>query len=120
MLLTASSAATPQKPPLPSLNAFSGTVQPFLLKNCRTCHCGKVSTAGLSTQICGDPPIDNNRDLWGLILSKIEYVEMPPNSLPRPDPSASGIVTDWLQAEFGRDDELIGPDLRCCSVREVS
>lgn len=102
-------------------NNFPGTVQPFLAKNCYTCHNAKLATAGLNLQGYEDAAaIEKNRERWDLIFSKIESGEMPPKGMPRPDAVALKAVTDWLQAEFKREDKLIKADPGHITARRLN
>jgi mono/diheme cytochrome c family protein len=101
--------------------SFEDTVQPFLARNCHTCHSAKLSTAGLNLEAYENAAtVEKNRDRWELIFSKIESGEMPPAGMPRPDPAASKAVTGWLQAEFQREDKLIRPDPGHVTARRLN
>jgi hypothetical protein len=100
MLLTAVTAATPQKPPLPSVAAFSDTVQPFLMKNRHTCHNPKLSTAGLN--LVEAHPFEDR--VWRNASQRFAA----PGTVRRRDRN------HWLRTEFSREDKLVGPDVRCC------
>jgi len=110
-LSASNGAAAPQALSHPSGGGFSGTVQPFLTDNCLACHSAAMSIGGLNIEGYSDfASIEKDRDHWDVILSKIENHEMPPPGSPRPDPAAVKAVTEWLHAEFKRQDQLIQPD----------
>ena len=121
VLLTAGAFAASDKlrPPPPS--SFSSAVQPFLDQNCTGCHNAKLATAGLNLKLLEDPAtIEKNRDRWDSIYSKIESGEMPPKGMPRPDAAALKAATDWMQAEFKREDKLIKLDPGHITARRLN
>jgi hypothetical protein len=116
--VASSQPATRQQPPK---DAFTGTVQPLLEKNCYMCHGAKVSTAGLNLESYQNAAtLEKDRDRWEVILNKIESGEMPPKGMPRPDPAALKQTTDWIRGEFIRQDKLIKPDPGHVTARRLN
>ena len=102
---------TPQSAPSSSPAAFDTTVRPFLTRNCQNCHNQRVASGGLNLQgYTTVNSIENHRDRWERIVSKIVSGEMPPPGLPRPDAGSVHSVTMLIEAEFSRQDKLIKPN----------
>ena len=93
-----------------SAETFETTVQPFLAKNCYTCHSAKLQSGGLNLQTyqTGQSMLQD-RDRWDLILTRISSGIMPPKGAPQPDKADVTAVTSWIQAEFERADKAIKP-----------
>jgi mono/diheme cytochrome c family protein len=84
---------------------FEHTVQPFFAKNCYSCHNAKGNSGGLNLQDFNSPlSVVEYRDEWEKILARVSAGQMPPRSMPRPDPAEVKQVTDWVRAEFERAD----------------
>src|SRR4051794_4781020 len=65
---------------------FQTTVQPFLAKNCYSCHNTKVRVADLDVQgYKTAASVLEDRDRWEHILEKIETQQMPPKGSPQPN-----------------------------------
>ncbi|MES1262114.1 MAG: DUF1592 domain-containing protein, partial [Acidobacteriota bacterium] len=84
--------------------SYDQTVQPFLSKNCVSCHNPNLKTADLDLQASKTP------DVWSRVLEKIRSGEMPPKGLPRPDPAQAAAVAKWIEAELAREEKAAGPD----------
>jgi len=97
---------------------FDTAVQPFLAKNCYTCHNAKLLTAGLNLEAQRD--VEKDRDHWEMLLSKIQSGEMPPPGAARPDAGSLRAATEWLQSEFKRQDKLIKPDPGPVTARRLN
>ncbi len=107
------------------LPAFSAPLpdpaQSFISKNCIGCHGSKLSTAGLNLEaLTAANDLQKDRDRWELVASRIESGEMPPKGLPRPDPAAAKSLTDFLKADFARQDKLIRPDPGHITARRLN
>ena len=117
LLFLAVAAGAPQA----AGDEFTATIQPFLTKNCLTCHSAAVAIGGLNLEDYQDfGSIEKSRDHWDLILSKIETHQMPPPGSPRPNTEDVKAVTEWLQAEFERQDQLIPPDPGKITARRLN
>jgi hypothetical protein len=102
-------------------SVFDQAVQPYLAKNCYTCHNATLKTAGLDLQsfrTIESVATDNTR--WTAILQKIKSGEMPPKGLPRPDQAQTELVVKWIQDEFDREDKLIKPDPGHITARRLN
>src|SRR5258706_8079359 len=74
-------------------SAFQKTVQPFLSKNCLTCHSEKMQSGGLS--LAG---VDARKpELWAKIQEKLSSGKMPPPGLPAPNKAELAAVIDWIR-----------------------
>src|SRR5579884_792138 len=58
---------------------YRNGVQPFLTRNCSTCHNDKLKTGNLSLEHPTADPV-----LWGKVLDKLRTGRMPPPGAPRP------------------------------------
>ena len=74
-------------------SAFQKTVQPFLSKNCLTCHSEKMQSGGLSlTNADARKP-----ELWAKVQEKLSSGKMPPPGLPAPNKAELAAVIDWIR-----------------------
>ncbi|MDE3197435.1 MAG: hypothetical protein KGN84_13885 [Acidobacteriota bacterium] len=102
--------AAPQKGDRSS-SGFDHIVQPFIAKNCYSCHNGKSAAGGLNLQTLNSPStLSVNRDEWEKIASRIGSGNMPPKVMPRPDAADVNAVTTWLRHEFERMDRDARPN----------
>lgn len=109
--LISAGIVTPQSPPSPPPPTFDTTIRPFLTRNCQTCHNSRIASGGLNIDAyTTKSSIENHRDRWERIVSKIVSGEMPPPGMPRPDASAVHSVAKLLEAEFSRQDKLMKPN----------
>jgi hypothetical protein len=97
-LLVLAVAALPR--PAACAPDLSGTdyrdyVQPFLTRNCSSCHNDKLKTGNLSLEHPGTDPV-----LWGKVLEKLRTGRMPPPGAPGPDAAALELVTGWIEKTF--------------------
>src|SRR5579884_1823032 len=74
---------------------YRNGVQPFLTRNCSTCHNDKLKTGNLSLEHPTADPV-----LWGKVLDKLRTGRMPPPGAPRPHSAAVELVTGWIQKTF--------------------
>ncbi len=107
--------------PTPPQASFNDTVQPFLAKNCLSCHSAKAKIAGLDLEAYKtvDSVAQANAE-WTKILQKIRSGEMPPKGLPRPEPAQVTAVTKWIEDEFAREEKLIKPDPGRITARRLN
>ena len=107
--------------PTPAQASFDRTVQPFLAKNCLSCHSAKAKAAGLDLEAYKtvDLVAQANPE-WVKILQKIRSGEMPPKGLPRPDAAQVAAVAKWIDDEFAREEKLIQPDPGRITARRLN
>ncbi|MBY0507911.1 MAG: DUF1592 domain-containing protein [Bryobacteraceae bacterium] len=77
-------------------------------KNCVGCHNAKVQSGDVN--LSGRHDFDGERELWERVAEKIKSGEMPPQGAPRPSAADAAAVTQWLAAEFLRQDRATKPD----------
>ena len=78
---------------------YQKTVQPFLAKNCLTCHSDKLHTANLSLEQYRLDPA-----LWEKVLDKIATGRMPPPGAPQPTKDEVAAVTSALEKSLGHSE----------------
>jgi hypothetical protein len=108
---------------LPCLAAdpFNETVQPFLAKNCYSCHNSTLKTADLDLQsFKTTDSIAQAHETWTKVLDKIRTGEMPPKGAPGPDQTQANAVTKWIETEFDREDKAIKPDPGHVTARRLN
>lgn len=77
---------------------FSGTVQPFLARNCTRCHGGAIASAGLNLETLHDPAKAGRQwETWDKVLDKLRTGKMPPPGQPVPPPAEVQAVTRWIE-----------------------
>lgn len=92
---------------------YTGTVQPFLAKNCAGCHNEKNSSGGVSFSSwlkANSQTALADRTRWELVARKIRTGEMPPKELPRPAAEISATVVKWVGDSYARIDRETPPD----------
>jgi hypothetical protein len=100
---------------------FDQTVQPFLTKNCISCHNSSLKTADLDLQSFKTvDSVAQANPTWVKVLAKIRSGEMPPKGLPRPGQAEVTAVTKWIEAEFDREDKAIRPDPGHITARRLN
>src|SRR5688572_25713148 len=76
---------------------FNSQVQPFLARNCVTCHNEKLNTANLNLLAFGDEASAAKKpELWDNIRDKLVTGKMPPPGLPAPSKEEIAAVTKWI------------------------
>ena len=99
----------------------SHVLQPFLAKSCFGCHNAKLSSGGLNLlPLAEAKSVAEDRDRWEQILEKVHTGQMPPPGMPRPDAQTLKTVTDWIAAEFERQDKLAKPDPGHITARRLN
>ncbi len=84
------------------LEIYQKTVQPFLSKNCSTCHNDKQKIANLSFDPFRDPAFAlQQKDAWGNILEKLITAKMPPPGTLQPSRTDVAAVTKWIENVLG-------------------
>jgi hypothetical protein len=95
--------AAPQAKAAPSSASFESTVQPFLAKNCYSCHDAEVNSGGMDlSQYKTRAAIASDPNRWALIAKRLTNGEMPPQGMPRPDATELHAATTWIDAELDR------------------
>ena len=92
--------------------AHEQTVFDFVQKHCIGCHNDKKTSGDLNLgalRLSGRRTFDESREAWEEVVSKLKTGEMPPAEARRPTVEEVRRVTDWLEAEFARQDRTIQP-----------
>lgn len=90
-----------QSPDRPQEDAtsFENTVQPFLAKNCVTCHNAKMKTSDLDLEAYRDDGSAlQAASVWEKVLEKLQTGQMPPPGRPRPAPEEIRAVSRWIES----------------------
>ncbi|MBI2689796.1 MAG: DUF1592 domain-containing protein [Acidobacteria bacterium] len=104
------------------LAAYDSTgVFAFVKKNCIACHNatvtnGDVNLAAFETA----QSFDENRETWEKVVSKIKTGEMPPPAMKKPPAEQLLAVTQFLEAEFARQDRTARPDPGRVTARRLN
>ena len=75
--------------------AFAQTVQPFLKKNCYSCHNVDNMTAGVRVDHLDTSIADNHVRIWEGIRHRVQNGTMPPKGLPQPTAAERQAIVDW-------------------------
>jgi hypothetical protein len=101
--------------------SFSGTVEPFMKKNCFMCHNSNVKQGELDLQSHSSPEKAlKDRDVWELVVQKLRTGEMPPKPLPRPKTEDIARVTEWIESEYERLDRNTEADPGRVTARRLN
>ncbi len=110
--------ATPQAKAAPSSPSFEATVQPFLAKNCYTCHNPELSSGGMDlTQYKTRAAVASDPNRWALIVKRLTNGEMPPQGMPRPNSTELHAAAAWIESELDRN---IKPDPGRVTARRLN
>ena len=88
------------------------TVFNFVREHCLGCHNDTKTSGDLNLralQVQGRQTFDESREAWQRVVSKLKTGEMPPAKSRRPATEDVVSVTDWLEAEFARQDRTVQP-----------
>ena len=100
---------------------FDRSVQPFLARTCYQCHNAELKSGGLNLEaLRTSSSITQSREIWERILRKLRAGEMPPKSLPRPNPEELKTVVSWIEGEFQRAERLVRPDPGRVTLRRLN
>jgi Protein of unknown function (DUF1592)/Protein of unknown function (DUF1588)/Protein of unknown function (DUF1587)/Protein of unknown function (DUF1585)/Protein of unknown function (DUF1595)/Planctomycete cytochrome C len=100
---------------------FETTVQPFLSRNCYSCHDSRSKNADVNLEVftsrasmLADP------DTWQKVMSKMSTGQMPPPGRPRPDEAAVRRIVDWIASELDRAELAAPPDPGHVTARRLN
>ncbi len=99
------------------------TVFRFVRKHCVRCHNDSKTSGDLdlrALQANGGRTFDESREAWERVIAKLKTGEMPPSDEPRPSAETVVGVTDWLEADFMRQDRMIQPQAGRVSARRLN
>jgi hypothetical protein len=97
LLITVSTRPAACAPDLSGAD-YRNRVQPFLTRNCSSCHNDKLKTGNLSLERPSTDPV-----LWRKVLEKLRTGRMPPPGAPKPDTAALQLVTGWIEKAFPQE-----------------
>jgi mono/diheme cytochrome c family protein len=87
----------------PDSATFSSSVQPFIARNCISCHNAKLKMGSVDFgSYSNAAEIAADRPTLEKMLRKLEAGEMPPPARPRPDSAELKVVTRWIDNELDR------------------
>jgi len=105
----------------PSAGAFEATVKPFLAQRCAVCHNPQVKSGGLDLAAYATPEsITRDPHTWDNALVKMKTGQMPPPGFPQPAASEVQAITDWIESEFARADEMAPPNPGRVTARRLN
>lgn len=100
---------------------FEKAVQPFLARNCYSCHNAKLQSGSLDlTSYTSTAAVLRNRAQWDEVVRRLKAGEMPPKGIPRPPEADIQAVTSWVAAEFDYADSQVKPDPGRVTVRRLN
>ena len=103
--------------------ASERTVFEFVRKYCVRCHNTKKTSGDLNLrrlEDAGPRTFDESREAWERVVSKLKTGEMPPEDARRPEAGQVLRVTQWLEAEFARQDRSIEPQAGRVAARRLN
>ncbi|MBK7926132.1 MAG: DUF1592 domain-containing protein [Bryobacterales bacterium] len=108
------------KPAAPA-SAFDQTVKPMLNRRCFGCHNDRTAAGGLNIAPFTHPSsINEYREAWDKIVSKVRSGEMPPKEAPKPTPEQIATFTAFMEAEFEKADRKVQPDPGRVTARRLN
>jgi Protein of unknown function (DUF1592)/Protein of unknown function (DUF1588)/Protein of unknown function (DUF1587)/Protein of unknown function (DUF1585)/Protein of unknown function (DUF1595) len=113
--------AAPATTNAPESSAFDTKVKPFLTKSCVMCHNPQLKSGGVDFAAFATPE-DVTRDAhtWDAALLKLKTGQMPPPGMPRPEAAEVKAITDWVEKEFARVDEMAPPNPGRVTARRLN
>jgi mono/diheme cytochrome c family protein len=114
-------AGAPAGANAPDSSAFEATVKPFLAKSCLMCHNAQLKNGGVNFAAF-DTAEDVTKDAhtWDSALVKLKTGQMPPEGFPRPDPAEVKAITEWVEKEFDRVDQMTPPNPGRVTARRLN
>ncbi len=114
-------AATPAATDAPESSAFETTVKPFLAQRCLVCHNAQLKSGGVDLAVFGSAEdVTKDAHTWDTALVKLKTGQMPPEGLPRPDAAEVKAVTEWVEKEFDRVDQMAPPNPGRVTARRLN
>jgi hypothetical protein len=106
IFLQVSNYADPGKP-IPDLNGWKSTVQPFLAKHCYSCHGSEKQKGGLNLEESDGDILDlTQAGIWHEIVGVLNAGEMPPEKQPRPPAEELLKIVEWIRGELAKAEQL--------------
>lgn len=93
----------------------------FVRKNCVACHNASMASGDVNLFAYKDAKsLDENREVWEKVVSKLKTGEMPPPGAPKPPATEVKAVADFLESEFARQDRTAKPDPGRVTARRLN
>jgi hypothetical protein len=120
MTLSVAGAGWPDFP-VQDETVFTGTIQPFLFRNCYQCHNERRTKGNLNLKRYIDAAsVRADPNTWEHVLQKIRTGEMPPEDEPRPTAAELRVVSEWVDAQILRADMTTVPDPGRVTIRRLN
>ncbi len=114
-------AAAPAATNAPESSAFETTVKPFLAQRCLMCHNAQLKSGGVDLAVFGRAEdVTKDAHTWDTALVKLKTGQMPPEGMPRPDAAEVKAVTEWVEKEFDRVDQMAPPNPGRVTARRLN
>ena len=91
-------------PVLLAQTEFEKTIQPFVSRNCISCHSDKARTANLSLE-----QFRPDQAVWEKVLDKIATGKMPPPGAPQPSKEEAAAATASIEKMLGHSESAPNP-----------
>jgi mono/diheme cytochrome c family protein len=92
-------------------DAFDTDVRPILAGTCANCHNTQLASGGMSVaELMTAQSLTERREVWEKILARLRAGDMPPATVPRPDPARLAAMTSYVERAFERADAAAKPD----------
>jgi len=102
-------------------DSFESTVVPFVKKNCAMCHNSRKQEGGVNLLEFSNPnSVTAKRDVWELVVRKIESGEMPPAPMPKPPAAQAKLISAWVEKHFAAIDRNTRPDPGRVTARRLN
>ena len=92
----------------------------FVKRNCTGCHNTGITSGGVNLANQDAGSFAKNREIWEHVAAKVKTGEMPPPGARKPAPDDVKAVTEWLEAEFARQDSAMKPDAGLVAARRLN
>jgi mono/diheme cytochrome c family protein len=113
--------AAPAVANLPESSAFDATVKPFLAARCLMCHNAQLKSGGVNFAAFNSAEdVTKDAHTWDTALEKLKTGQMPPAGMPRPDAAEVKAITEWVEREFARVDEMAPPNPGRVTARRLN
>jgi mono/diheme cytochrome c family protein len=101
--------------------AFTESIQPFLSKNCQSCHNQRAAAGKLDLEtFAANPSFLTDQARWEAILHRVEAGEMPPQGMPRPDSAEIRTLANWIRTRFEVSNAAADPNPGRVTARRLN
>ena len=101
--------------------SFGSVVRPFLNKSCLACHNASLKNGELDLLTLQSAGVAAKDALaWEKVVLKLKTGEMPPQPLPRPDPTELAAVTSWIEREVEKAFDAAPPEPGRVTARRLN